>query len=134
MTGTKLLNLAGFVFVFGLAVACSSKTSGVLMIDGEKFSIDKCRSGQAFGFAGIQFNGDDGRRLRVFSVPDGTAEAALFPKGSDTGDRLGPCGTLVVKQQNSTINNVKNVKGRAKLSCNAAGHEVAGELTFENCH
>jgi len=128
----KLTVFAGLVLL--ILVGCKSKVSGTLQIDGKPFDVQQCRSGQAFGFSGVEFTDTNGRRLRLFANPDGTSAAALFGSGSTSGDRLGECGTLTMEAQSSRINSIVNVKGSAKLSCASGAHKVTGNVEFENCH
>ena len=115
-------------------LSCTSKITGTLQVDGSPFAIKQCRSGQAFGFSGIELTDASGKRLRVLANADGTCSAALFKGDSPTGDRLGQCGTLAMEAQSSRINSIVNVKGRAKLECEAVNHKVIGNVEFENCH
>ena len=73
-------------------VGCTAKVTGTLQVDGTSFAVGQCRSGQAFGFSGIELADATGRRLRLLANPDGTCTAALFSGNSSTGDRLGQCG------------------------------------------
>lgn len=121
-------------FVLFALAGCTAKITGTLQVDGTTFEVKQCRSGQAFGFSGIELTDADGRRLRLFSHPDGTCEGALFSGDKTTGDRLGECGVLTMETQSSRINSVNNIKGTAKLACEAGTHKVTGNLEFENCH
>lgn len=113
---------------------CHAKITGTLQVDGTTFAVQQCRSGQAFGFAGIEFTDATGRRLRLLANPDGTCTAALFSGNGETGDRLGQCGVLTMEAQSSRINSITNLKGSTNLSCEAGGHKLAGNVEFENCH
>jgi hypothetical protein len=113
---------------------CHARINGTLQIDGTPFAITQCRSGQAFGFSGIELSDSNGRRLRLFASPDGTTSAALFKGASNTGDRLGNCGVLTMEAQSSRINSIVNVKGTARLDCDTGTHKVSGNVEFENCH
>ena len=115
-------------------VSCTSKVTGTLEVDGSAFEVKECRSGQAFGFSGIELKDKTGRRLRLLANGDGTCTAALFKGDSPTGDRIGECGTLEMQAQSSRINSITNVMGKAQLACEAIGHKVAGNIEFENCH
>ena len=127
--------LAVFTFLVALTlVGCQSKVTGTLEVDGSPFAVQQCRSGQAFGFSGIELSDAAGNRLRLLANADGTCTAALFKGGSATGDRLGECGTLTMEAQSSRINSITNVQGTAKLSCEAVNHKVVGNVAFENCH
>jgi hypothetical protein len=110
--------------------ACSNKLSGEVTVDGSPFKLDSCRSGQVYNFAGVELVAEDGRKLRLVMQPDGSADAYVFASGSATGDKVGSCGPVTVGQQNSTINNVRNVEGEARLDC----ARIKGNVKFENCH
>ena len=116
-----------------IAAGCSAKLSADLEIDGEKFVPDSCRSGAVHGFVGVEITGESGKRLRLAMTPTGEPVVILFI-GESIGVKLGTCGSLNHSYQNSTINDVKNVKGDAKLDCDTDGHTVKGTLSFENCH
>lgn len=103
-------------------VSCQSKITGTLVVDGSPFAVQQCRSGQAFGFSGIELTDSSGNRLRLLANADGTCTAALFKGDSPTGDRLGQCGTLAMQAQSSRINSIVKVKGKAKLACEAVNH------------
>lgn len=127
--------LAVFISLAALAfVSCTSKVTGTLEVDGSPFAVKLCRSGQAFGFSGIELTDETGRRLRLLANVDGTCTAALFKGDSPTGEQLGQCGTLTMQAQSSRINSITNVMGTAKLDCDAASHRVSGSIEFENCH
>jgi hypothetical protein len=115
-------------------VGCHAKVTGTLQVDGTTFAVAQCRSGQAFGFSGIELTDATGRRLRLLANPDGTCTAALFSGNDATGDQVGQCGALTMAAQSSRINSITNLKGGANLTCNAGGHKVAGIVEFENCH
>lgn len=116
-----------------LAASCSNKIEGDVTIDGAPFSIEGCESGERNGFAGVDLDGSDGRRLRVVQTPSGAPTVFLFT-GEAVGTELGSCGSLTLVYQNSTINNIRNVKGHARLDCASGEHQVKGSVTFENCH
>ena len=51
--------------------------------------------------------------------------------------RIGPLNTKplpALANQNSKVNNVKNIEGKATLSCTAKEGALTGEITFANCH
>lgn len=114
--------------------ACTAEVSGELMVDHAEFKVSNCRSGQAFGFSGIELHHEDGRRVRLLSLADGSCDAAWFAPGAETGEIIGPCGTLVMKAQHSRINGITNLEGHATLDCDNNGHAVSGQIRFENCH
>ena len=123
-------------FVIGLLIAtgCSAKLSGELTVDGKPFKATECRSGQVYGFTGVELTAEDGTRVRLGTQPSGAADVYLLAPGVDQGLELKGCATLTVTPQNSTINDVKNVEGNAKLACDVDGHSIKGEVSFANCH
>jgi hypothetical protein len=114
--------------------ACKNELGGSLTVDGKAFEMDSCRSGEVYGFSGVEVTAKSGDRLRLVQTPTGEGQVILLGSGADTGTDLGTCGPLKVSQQNSTINNIKNVEGKAKLDCSAAGHTIKGTVSFGNCH
>lgn len=130
--------LAGITIVSTLllvaAVGCTAKLSGDLDVGGKKFEPESCRSGQALGFSGVELTAKDGRRVRIAQSASGKGQFIVFEKGEVAGVELGECGPFQLETQNSTINNIRNVKGNATLECEANGIAVKGAITFENCH
>jgi hypothetical protein len=121
------------VALLGSGAGCSAKLDGELVIDGSSFKPTGCRSGEAFGFVGVELAISDGRKVRLAARADGQADAFLF-QTSGNAITLGACGPLTVEQQNSTINGITNVKGSATPDCQAGSHSLKGRVTFENCH
>lgn len=122
------------VAFLALGAGCKAKLGGDLTVDGKPFTLDSCRSGQAFGFSGVDLLDPDGKKLRLVVNPNGTGAAIVFPPGATVGEEVGPCGPLTVTAQNSTINSIKNVEGSATLDCTRGAHAIKGSVTFENCH
>lgn len=124
--------------VAGLAAlvlgACTAKMSSDITVGGEKFEPTECRSGQAFGFTGVQLTDKTGRRIRLAPNVDGTVSILFFDKGQDVGHQVPSCGTMQISQQNSEINGIKNVQGKATLGCTDGDTEIKGSISFENCH
>lgn len=114
--------------------ACSNELKGELSVDGKTFALDSCRSGQIYGFVGVEIVSKDGAKIRIKQTPTGESLAYYLPSGSATGVELGKCGSFSVSRQSSTINDVQNVEGQAVMECEAGGHKVAGNFTFSNCH
>jgi hypothetical protein len=104
-------------------------------VNGEKVTFGSCRNGAVYGFRGVELSGSNGIRLRLGLLPTGAAGVIVMPKGETVGKELGvECGTLQLSDQNSTVNDVKNVQGKAVLDCEGHGFKVKGEVSFENCH
>jgi hypothetical protein len=123
-----------FVVAAALAAGCSSKVSGEIEVNGKKVGVSSCRNGVVYGYRGVEVTTKDGDRLRVAMTQTGEAWLVFMPKGSSTGSEIGACGTLEVSDQNSTINDVKNVEGKMELDCASDGLSVKGTVKFENCH
>ena len=117
-----------------LLSSCSNELKGDITVDGESFALASCRSGQVYGFVGVEVVSKAGAKLRLAQAPTGEAILFLIASGESTGQELGRCGAFEVSTQNSTINDVKNVQGKADLKCEAAGHTVHGQFSFSNCH
>lgn len=120
--------------ILPILAGCHAKVTGNLQVDGATFGVEQCRSGQAFGFSGIELTDASGRRLRLLARADGTCTAALFSGATATGDPLGGCGVLTMATQSSRINSINNLEGNARLSCESGSHKVAGNIEFKNCH
>jgi hypothetical protein len=96
-----------------------------------------CRSGQANipAFEGVDFLDASGRRVRFLLQSTGQIRTFLFAPNAKQGDFIGEgCGTLSLARQNSTVNNVTNVKGSVSANCTGAGHTILATATFEGCH
>jgi hypothetical protein len=114
---------------------CSNKLSGSVEVNGEKIAFNSCRNGAVYGFRGVELSGSNGMRLRLGLLPTGAVGVIVMPKGESVGKELGvECGTLNISDQNSTVNDVKNVHGKAILQCESQGYKLKGEVSFENCH
>lgn len=114
---------------------CSNKLSGTVEINGEKVGWSSCRNGAVYGFRGVEVSGSNGMRLRLGLTPTGEMGVIVFDKGATVGKELGiVCGSLTVNDQSSTVNDVKNVSGKAVLDCEAQGYKLKGDINFENCH
>jgi len=132
---TSLRSVGVLVALVGFACGCTSKVAGSVTIDGQPFTVAECRSGAAFNFSGIQLADASGRNLRLVQRVDGGISAAVFAPGQAKGDMFdGSCGTIEIRTQNSRINNIRNVEGKATLSCTGNGHTLDGTIEFENCH
>ena len=131
------MRISNGVLVLSLTLgfaACKAELKSDLSIDGNSFEPKKCRSGQAFGFSGVEFKDNAGTRVRLLQTPTGGAVAVVFDPGAKTGTELGACGPLKLVTQNSTINNIKNVMGEATLDCTANARTLKGTIQFKNCH
>ncbi len=123
-----------FAAFFGSCV-CSAKLGGSVEVNGEKLEFSSCRNGVVHGFRGVELTAKNGMRLRIGALPTGAAGVIVMPKGETVGKELGvACGTFSISDQNSTINDVKNVQGKASLDCEGEGFKVKGDVSFENCH
>ena len=107
--------LLGAVFLMTSA-ACSNHLSGDVTVNGTPFAATDCRNGSVFGFTGVEATGKDGTRLRIAATQSGQGNLMVFPPGATVGVDLGACGSFETGAQNSTVNDVKNVRGNAKLA------------------
>ncbi len=125
----------GSVLVMALLLgACSNKLSGEVTVNGEKQTLSSCRSGRAYGYTGVSLVTSAGVRIAIASSQSGAGDVYVFPKDSKQGVYLGACGPFSVSDQNSTINDVKNVEGKAELDCQTDGFSLKGKVSFSNCH
>jgi hypothetical protein len=141
----RTTSLALLMGVLGLGViGCSNKISGSADVTTKEhgdFSIkpDECVSGERQEFFGADLRQGDGRKIiRIISDPKaGYSVKVNIPdtkKAVVVNDDVCSKFDVHVEKQNSTINNIKNVKGRAKLKCKVEGSKVKADLKFENCH
>ena len=128
---SKRLSLVTIVALACLS-GCKNEISANLTIDGETFQPTSCRSGQLNNFAGVDLVDNGGRTLRLANSPSMKPTAILIA-GTQVVE-LGPCGTMSVQRQNSSVNEVTNVEGNATLECEAEGHSIKGTVSFKNCH
>jgi hypothetical protein len=129
--------LALALVLLGALLACKSKSSGTVTVDGQPFAIEECRSGQANvpPFIGVDFLDKSGKRVRFYSEGAGTLRTFIFPPGASQGEMIGEgCGSVTVNTQNSEVNGVKNVSGSVTANCTGSGHTIVANATFENCH
>lgn len=117
-----------------LLPSCSNELKGEVKVDDKPFELSSCRSGEVYGFVGVELVSKEGAKLRFAQSPTGEAVAFYIASGNATGVELGKCGSFQVSQQNSTINDVKNVEGKGDVECSGNGHSVKGSFTFSNCH
>ncbi|MEZ4398913.1 MAG: hypothetical protein R3B06_02785 [Kofleriaceae bacterium] len=128
------MRLPVIALVLVASVACSNKLGGDLTINGEPFAPASCRNGVVYGFSGVEVRGKRGDKLRLAQTATGEVQVIVFAPGATVGSSIGTCGTITVDTQRSTINDVKNVRGKATLACETDGLTLAGTVTFENCH
>jgi hypothetical protein len=118
-----------------LAAGCTNKLEGDVQLDGASFTATSCRSGVAFGFAGVELHDGGGRRIRVINDPiTGTVRVALFAGAAGRGEDLGTCAALDQRPQSSTVNGLQNQEGTVSFHCDTGPHKLSGNLTFKNCH
>lgn len=116
-----------------VAIGCSNKLSGSLDINGNTFTPTSCENLQRIGQRGVELHDDAYKKIRIVERPDGSADVYWFAS-SGKGTKIADCATLTVRDQNSTVNKVKNIMGTAKLDCSKGDDEIKGNVTFENCH
>ncbi|KIG17323.1 hypothetical protein DB30_03380 [Enhygromyxa salina] len=111
--------------------ACTNEITATLKIDDKSFVPTSCRAGQLNGFAGVDLIDDAGQTLRLVQSPTNEPNAILL---GDKAVEFGACGSFSVERQTSSVNDITNVMGEAKLECEAEGRKVSGTVTFKNCH
>lgn len=130
-----------------LGGGCSNELKGSLTADLKPASKqwtttpDECASGQRQGFFGadLRAGGQDDALIRVLLDPrDGPILKVNIPGGAQ-GLTLQPGPScprfdLHVERQNSTINDIANVRGHVRVDCDDAELKLQADITFANCH
>jgi hypothetical protein len=132
MGSRRLVTSLGLAALLLSASACINEITADLKVDGEVFEPTSCRSGQRNNFAGVDLIDGGGRILRLAQSPANQPQAILIA-GAQVVE-VGACGSMSIERQSSTVNDITNVMGEAVLDCAAAGHSVAGSVSFKNCH
>lgn len=134
------------VFLGGLTLtACNNELAGTVQVThaGQTWSVlpNQCNSGQRQGFFGVDAReGDsDDKLVRVIHDPTASYILRLDVPGSDQHVNLPGgqgCSTfdIVVERQNSSINEVTNVRGHIRVTCDLPDLKVHADITFANCH
>ena len=133
--------------IFGVLVltACSNELKGDIQVTykGQSWTVtpDECISGQRQGFFGVDArqSGKDDALVRVLNDPrtnftlrlnvPGTGESILV----EPGEGCQPFD-LTVDRQNSSVNNVTNVQGHIRVTCDRPDLKIKADITFANCH
>jgi hypothetical protein len=130
-----------------LIVGCTTpRVVGSLEVDGRPFAPTDCRTGARYRYTGVELGDTSGRRLRAsigprrFSLvhpspPDtGVPLVTVLEPGDESGGQpVGYCGSLTVGEEMSKMP-LRDVEGKADLSCRSDQHSVVGHVEFENCH
>lgn len=103
------------------------------MVNGTPFQPTSCRSGQAYGFVGVELTNAEGASLRFVQTPMNIPQVIYIASPGAPATLVGTCGVLSVQQMNSTINRITNIEGVVTPQC-AGTINVAGSLRFANCH
>lgn len=113
-----------------------TEVTGSLELEGQRplaFVPSDCRSGQAYGFFGVDVVDESGQAVRVISDPvHGPIVMVQRQAGQSERLALTGCRTLDVKIQrtNTTVNDIRVLDGSAHLDC----PNVKANLTFTGCH
>lgn len=128
-----------------VTAGCRATITGDIRIDGVPFVPTICRSGEPFGFVGVELSDADGKYL-IMSLEEerrpkwgprpgrpwsGAPEITIATPETGRSD-FGPCGSLIVQDQESKVI-YRNVAGEAALSCSST-HRIEGRVQFTNCH
>ena len=141
----RILSITLVASLFVLAgVGCSNKISGSIDVTTKahgNYSITpgQCISGEREDFFGADLReGKADKIIRVIKDPKEGYSVRINIPGTKKAVVVndGVCSTFKVrvKKQSSTINDVRNVKGRIKLDCKVGGSTVEANIKFENCH
>ncbi len=114
--------------------ACSNQLGGDLSVNGARFEATACRNGAVYAYRGVEVTGKSGTRIAIAATQVGAARVVYLPRQGERGVVVGDCGTFQIEDQNSTVNDVKNVEGKATLDCTQGELVIKGSLTFSNCH
>ncbi len=114
-----------------------TEVSGTLSVtrgnESFEFVPDDCRSGQPFGFFGVDVTDQKGQVVRLMNDPvRGPIVMVQRAGGSARPLPLSDCETVevTVVHTNTTINDVRALDGSARLKCPG----VRADLSFGNCH
>lgn len=128
----------------GLVAGCSNNLTGTANVTTKEsgpFSItpDSCYSGQREAYFGVQLeDSKGGTMMRLVKDPVKGYTAVIRLPNSDKALTVTPeaCAKFDVhiETQSSTINNIRNIKGRANIDCASGDNSLKADLTFENCH
>jgi hypothetical protein len=129
----RLAPTAALLLAAATLAGCAPTFSGELVLDQVPISPTGCRSGEHYGYRGVELDAADGSRLRLVAQPDGSVEAFWFPPGGRLGDHLGACGAMETERQPARVNGVHGVDGHAELACASGTHALVGALRFDNC-
>jgi hypothetical protein len=135
------MNIAGrswkvALFSALLAVAasgCKAKLEGALLLNGTPFQPTACRSGETYGFVGVELTNAEGASLRFVQTPTNVPQVLYFASEGAPAMVVGVCGAMSVRRTNTRINNVYNVEGTVTPQC-MGPMTVSGSLNFANCH
>lgn len=134
MKTSQLCALSALVVAAAVMGGCKARLNGTMNINGATFQPTACRSGEAFGFVGVELSDASGARLRLASTPSMQPMVYYFAPGSPMPMPVGVCGTMSITRTNTRINNIYNIEGSVSLSCTGPAGNVFGAVTFANCH
>lgn len=98
-----------------------------------EFVPEDCRSGEPYGFVGVDLTNTRGQVVRLMNDPvRGTIVLLQAPSNQARPVSLSGCEQVDVHivRTNTTINDVRVFDGRARLTC----PDLTANLTFEGCH
>lgn len=98
-----------------------------------EFVPSDCRSGEPYGFVGVDLTSDAGQAVRIMNDPVRGTLLLLQPTSRQALPvNLSQCSTQDVQivRTNTTVNEVRVFEGRATLAC----PDVQASLTFAGCH
>lgn len=114
-----------------LVGACATACSPGLTLDGRPFTVASCRSGQPWGFRGVDLTDAEGRRVFVAWTQSSGARVSLFDDKTNVVE-LGHCGDIDAETTRD-LAEPEAVTGHFDVSCSANGHTFSGGYRFRDC-
>ena len=114
-----------------LAACGEGKLGGAVEVNGTSSEVASCQLGEVGGEAWVDVLLRSGDRLRLLTKEPASASRSkyqLLPKGSSDPVQL-KCSW----SSTSFSNVFGNLKGSAKLTCEAAGYAVKADVSYANC-
>jgi hypothetical protein len=135
--GALMPLLFGGGLAFMIFTMMSTEVSGQLAATGKQgaftFTPTDCRSGQRFGFFGVDLVNEEEQTVRVLQDPV-QGPQLLLQVGNNPAQlaKLTGCATvnIQVRHTNTTINDVRVVAGSVNVDC----PELKSQMTFDGCH
>lgn len=140
--------VVGVVALLAAVAGCSNELHGSLEATlrgegGKQWSTtpSQCASGERQGFFGVDMRAGTTDNAVVRAILDPTDGPILKANVPGSGQALvikpGPgCAQfdVHVERQSSSINDVTNVRGHVRVTCDNPEFSLKADITFANCH